>query len=427
MDTPLYQLNRALAEDNTSAAEAALKHREVVAQINSGPSAEGKPLLLDARSAEMVEVLIRAGASIEPVSEYWAPGFGLDHIPRSVSEALLESGAAATIHAAAALGLAPLVGDLLDGDPGLLDAPGGDGGTPLHFARTIEVAEILVSRGAEPDARDQDHRSTPAQWHVSSAPEIARYLLNSGAEPDIFLAVGLGDIEMARAVLASDPKCVTYRIGNNSGPFPGIGFEETGGTILQWELGFNLAPQEVAMRLGHRDIYKMLMETTPKKHQLLVACMLADHDLAAALSTSHSALVDTFDEEDRMLLAKACWETNNDTEVIRLMIESGFPLGIPEVNHGYSPLHNAAWSGNAEVVRLLLAHGHPVDLVDPQYNSTAAGYAIHSAVEARRNPDGDFGGVIDALIAAGLDDCLSRYPVDHKAIDTVLERHLAAR
>lgn len=332
---------------------------------------------------------------------------------------------ATAIHDAAARGSTSLVSDLLDKDPALINAPGGDGGTPLHFAGSLEVAEILLDRGAEIDARDEDHRSTPAQWHVSTAPEITRYLLNNGAVPDIFLAAGLGDIELARSVLALDPKCVTYRIGNNRGPFPGIGFEGTGGTILQWHLGFNLAPQEVAMRLGHHEIYRMLMDVTPLKQQLQVACMLADRDLALALVTSSPGLVDSFDDEDKMLLAKACWETNNDTEAIRLMIECGFPLGIPECNHGYSPLHNAAWSGNADVVRLLLDHGHPVDLVDPQYGSTAAGYAIHSAVEARRNPDGDFGGVIDALLAAGLDDCLSRYPVNHKAIDNVLERYLS--
>lgn len=89
-----------------------------------------------------------------------------------------------------------------------------------------------------------------------------------------------------------------------------------------------------------------------------------------------AGLVDELDDEDLTLLAKACWETNNDTEAIRLMLDCGFPLGIPEHNHGYSPLHNAAWSGNVEVVRLLLEHGHPADLIDPQYDSSAGGYPL---------------------------------------------------
>ena len=241
------------------------------------------------------------------------------------------------------------------------------------------------------------------------------------------MASGLGDLDLTRDVLASDPECVTYRIGDNTGPFPGIGFEGTGGTFLQWQLGFNFAPQEVASKHGHYDVYELLMGSTPAKQKLQIACMPADRELAMSMSASHQELVGQFDAEDKTLLAKACWETNNSTEAIRLMLDCGFPVGIPEQNHGYSPLHNPAWCGNAEVVRLLLAHGHPVDLVDPQHDSTAAGYAIHSATDARRHPDADHAGVIDALIEAGLEDSLSRYPVNHEGIDAVLKKHLSGR
>ena len=118
------------------------------------------------------------------------------------------------------------------------------------------------------------------------------------------------------------------------------------------------------MKRGHTDVYALLMQTTPPKCKLQIACMLADRELATSLLAANPNLVDEFDGEDQMLLAKACWETNNDTEAIRLMLKCGFPVGIPEHNHGYSPLHNAAWCGNAEVVRLLLEHGHDPDLID---------------------------------------------------------------
>ncbi|MBT5532883.1 hypothetical protein HOK31_07455 [Candidatus Poribacteria bacterium] len=283
-----------------------------------------------------------------------------------------------------------------------------------------------MDRGANLDPRDGDHSSTPAQWRIKVSPDVTRLLLDRGAELDVFLAAGLGDLELAQRAVAEDPECVTYRLGVNTSPFPGIGFDG-GGSIMQWTLAFNLAPQEVAMKRGHRDVYELLMQSTPPKHQLKIACMVTDRELAMSLLESHPNLVDEFDDEDRMLLAKACWETNNDTEAIRLMLECGFPVGIREHNHGYSPLHNAAWSGNAEVVRLLLQHGHPADMIDPAYNSSAAGYAIHSAVEARKYEDADYGGVIDALIQAGLDDCLSGYPVGHEAIDAVMKKHLDAR
>ena len=427
LEDPLEQFKTAINDDNVSAASAALQHPVASDEINNGIFPYGRPPLLEAHSPEMVDLLLEAGADIGRMSEFWAPGFWLEGVPIEVSRHLLAKGAVPTIHAAAALGLAAVVRELLDEDPALVEAPGGDGGTPLHFARTVQVAELLIDRGANLETRDDDHRSTPAQWRIKISPDVTRLILDRGAEPDVFLAAGLGDLELTHKVLASDPACVTYRIGYNSGPYPGIGWEGTGGTILQWQLGFNMAPQEIAMKRGFVEVYDLLMETTPPKIQLLVACMLADRELALFLLASHPKLVDEFDEEDRMLLAKACWETNNDTNVIRLMLDCGVPVGIPEHSHGYSPLHNAAWSGNAEVVRLLLDHGHPVGLVDPEYNDTAAGWAIHSATVARCYTDVDYGGAVDALVNAGLTSCLSEYPVGHGAIDAVLKKHLDAR
>ncbi len=423
----LEQFKTAIAADNVPAASVALQHAEAHDEISNGIFPYGRPPLLEARSREMVDLLLEAGADFGKMSEFWAPGFWLDGVPSEVSEHLLAKGAVPTVHAAAALGLAALVRDFLDGDPSLLEAPGGDGGTPLHFARTVEVAEVLIDRGANFEARDDDHRSTPAQWRIKASPDVTRLLLDRGAALDVFLAVGLGDVDLIRKVLAADPECVTYHIGYNSGSYPGIGSEGKGGTILQWQLGFNLAPQEVAMKRGYVEVYDLLMETTPPKSKLLITCMLTDRELAMSLLAAHPKLVDEFDEEDKMLLAKACWETNNDTEAIRLMLDCGFPVGIPEHNHGYSPLHNAAWSGNAEVVRLLLEHGHPVDLIDPEHNSSATGYAIYSATVARQYPDVDYGGVVDALVGAGLDACLSEYPVGHEAIDSVLKKNLDAK
>ena len=194
--------------------------------------------------------------------------------------------------------------------------------------------------------------------------------------------------------------------------------------MLQRQLGFNLSPQEVAIQYEHHDVYDLLMAHTPPKYQLHVAGMLANRELAESLLKKDTNLISEFDTEDLQLLGKACWETNNNTEAIRLMVDCGFPLGIPEDKHGFMPLHNAAWCGNAEVVRLLIAAGHPIDPIDPQFKASAANYAIHSATEARKYDEVDYGGVLDALIEAGLDSCLACYPTGHAAIDAVLKKHI---
>ena len=53
---------------------------------------------------------------------------------------------------------------------------------------------------------------------------------------------------------------------------------------------------------------------------------------------------------DLELLPRYCWETNTNYKAVRLMLDLGFPIAHTESSHGYSPLHNAAWSGDAALV-----------------------------------------------------------------------------
>src|SRR5258708_40315929 len=84
---------------------------------------------------------------------------------------------------------------MLSEDPALVHARGGDGQLPLHFAQTAEMAEFLLHRGADINARDIDHGSTAAQWMVRDRPEAARALPKRGRAPDILLAPALADVE----------------------------------------------------------------------------------------------------------------------------------------------------------------------------------------------------------------------------------------
>ena len=70
---------------------------------------------------------------------------------------------------------------MLAADPGLVHARGGDGQTPLHFARTVEIADLLLGCGAEIDALDIDHASTPSQWRGGERPDVAAHLVSRGA------------------------------------------------------------------------------------------------------------------------------------------------------------------------------------------------------------------------------------------------------
>ena len=80
--------------------------------------------------------------------------------------------------------------EFLKSDPSLVNAKGGDGKRPLHYAASIAVAQLLLDHGADIDALDDDHSSTPAQYLVSDRPEVARFLLD--ARRAIRPAAGVG-------------------------------------------------------------------------------------------------------------------------------------------------------------------------------------------------------------------------------------------
>ena len=101
--------------------------------------------------------------------------------------------------------------------------------------------------------------------------------------------------------------------------------------------------------------------------RFLVSCVLARRTEAEAIAARNPGLVAGLPDVDLELPARYCWETNSNYDAVKLMLDLGFPVAHPERSHGYTPLHNAAWEGRADIVELLLERGAPVDIVDPVY------------------------------------------------------------
>jgi hypothetical protein len=288
----------------------------------------------------------------------------------------------------------------------------------LHFARDIDTAKLLLARGAQLEARDEDHDSTPVQWLIGEAPEVVRFLLEQGAAPDIFLAAALGDRQLAERLIEANPGCLAYRIGK-SPAFPPLGHGR-GGTIYQWTLAFNSYAHQIALFKGHDELFAFLYEKSDTVTRFLVSCVLARRAEAEAIAAANPGIVASLPEADLELPARYCWETNTNLEAVKLMLDVGFPIAHPERTHGYSPLHNAAWSGSADLVDLLIARGAPVDLVDPTYNSTPLGYAIYDCTVEKRHPEGEFGRVVRSLLEAGSPWDPKIYPTGDPQIDEAL-------
>jgi ankyrin repeat protein len=411
-------LRRALESDDVSSVEAiVLAHPELLSGGNV------RPPVTAARSVAMAERLLSLGADVEAVGKWWGSGVETRKVEPAVARFMVERGARLTAHAAAGLGLVERLAGMLDADSSLVDAKGGDGCTPLHFSRDPAIARLLLARGARVDARDDDHESTPAQWLIGDAPEVSRLLIEHGASPDIFLAAALGDRALTEKLIATDRGCLAHRIGK-APEFPPLGHKGRGGTIYQWSLAFNSYAHQIALQKGHQELFEYLFENGDTRIRFLVSSVLARRSDAEAIAARNPGLVASLPSVDLELLARYCWETNLNFDAVKLMLDVGFPLTHPERTYVYTPLHNTAWAGAAELVDLLLQRGYPVDIEDPGYKSTPLGFAMHDCLVEKRHPEGDFARVVRSLLDSGSPWNALCYPTGDARLDEIFRSRL---
>jgi ankyrin repeat protein len=394
---PLEELKQALRSDNASAVRQLLgRYPELKAKINGSVGPFESPAIAGARTPEMVDVLLDAGADLNAKSTWWAGGFGLlDNASPELSAYAIRRGAFVHIHAAARLGMLDRVKELIASDAGLVSARGGDGQTPLHFASTVEIAAFLLDRGADINARDIDHESTPAQYMIDNRQVIARYLVQRGCQTDILMAAALGDIELVRRHLDADPGCIRMRITDEF--FPKVN-PRAGGTIYQWTLGWYLSPHRVALKFGHDNVYRLLMDRSPPDVKLIEACWLSDEAALQALGADPSELARKLLAGDQREVARAA--RNNETAVVRAMLKVGLPVDS-RGQHNATPLHWAAFHGNRAMVQVILPYGPPLEATDGDFNGTPLGWAIHGSEHGWNCQTGDYHETVEALIAAG--------------------------
>src|SRR5262249_48028253 len=194
------------------------------------------------------------------------------------------------------------VRELLANDPALVHARGGDGQTALHFASSIEIAEFLLEHGAEIDARDVDHESTPAQWMIRERQQVAAFLVKRGCKTDLLMASALGREDLVRHHLELDPACIRMRVSDEY--FPMIN-PRSGGTIYQWTLGWYVSAHDVAKQFGHEGIRALLLDRSPPDVKLAVAAWGGDEPAVAKLLAQNPGLVSRLSPTDRRLLAHA--------------------------------------------------------------------------------------------------------------------------
>jgi ankyrin repeat protein len=363
--TPVEQFLIALHDGDVERVRELLEERaEVRAAVNEPISYfDSRPVARAKKNLPLLDVLLAHGADLNLKSAWWAGGFGLLEYDCTPEEAapLVERGAVVDVFAAVHLGMFDRLRELVDGDPSLVPARGGDGKTPLHCARTVEIAQYLIDRGADLNARDVDHESTPAQYLVRAAPEVVRLLVDRGAWFDIFIAVGLHDTVLVERCLREDPDALDHRTGQgkytaaHNGKQPATR-EEIGdrrGDIYRWVFDHNATAVEAAADLGYHDIVELLLRHATPAQRLLAACAKVDRAAAEAVVTSHPSVVAGLRRDQMRLIADKAHA--NDTAAVALMLDLGFDARTTGPDSA-DALHWAAFQGTAEMVRLLLRH-----------------------------------------------------------------------
>jgi hypothetical protein len=419
---PMELLRQAFAEDDAPLFRRLLeRYPALKARIDEPVEAFNSPVITRVRSREMLDVVLEAGANIDVRSKWWAGGFGLlDTAEPDLAHYAIEHGAKVDVHAAARLGLMEKMREFLVANRQLVHARGGDGQTPLHFASTIAVAELLLDHGADIDALDVDHESTPAQYMVRDRPHVARYLVQRGCRTDILLAAALGDAGLVRRHLDADPDCIRTRVTHEFFPKR---HPHAGGTIYQWTLGWFVSPHEAAHEFGHGDLVQLLMERSPLDVRFLAACWMADEKKVRELLRQHPLLLETLSGSDRRHVAVAA--RNNRSAAVRTMLAAGFPVDATG-QHEATPLHWAAFHGNGEMMRQILKYHPPLEKTDHDFKSTPLGWAIHGSEHGWHAKTGDYPAVVEQLLHAGAEppENLSK---GTEAVRAVLRRFVAAR
>jgi ankyrin repeat protein len=238
------------------------------------------------------------------------------------------------------------VRSLLEGHPGLALSRGAKGTVALHAAATRvnkDIAELLIAKGAEINAADW-FGQTPL--HYARSEDMVNLLVKHGGTGDIFDEVRIGRLERVKALLKENPDLVfTKGLGFDSGQTPlHVAVRETQKEILEFLLA-NKADVNANDGNGFSPLYTAFLHHNHARDGDLVQILLAGG-------------ADVNAKSQETVLHRAVWAGCKDC--IRVLLSAGADINARDRSTN-TPLHAAARWGRKDIMEYLLLRGANVN------------------------------------------------------------------
>jgi len=299
----------------------------------------------------------------------------------------------------------PIVRLLLErgANPNVRDA--GDNAYPVHFAAErgeLPIVKLLVEHGADPQGPGTTHLLDVPGWAVcfdyAHHADVARYLLAHGANYTLLTAVALGDPDAIReaatrgedvnqrmdktnhhrtalhlAVIKRQPESLAtlIELGAEANVEDAAGSTALDAAALQGETamaetliaaGARLT-LTAAIALGRLEDAERIVRENPESG----SDRLWANVLVQASARASGAVLDR--------LIPAVTRLRGGLTIVNLEAD---PETAVDDAGGYTALHQAAYYGNVDAVRVLLKHGANPRARDRKWRSTPAGWAAYA-------------------------------------------------
>jgi ankyrin repeat protein len=284
------------------------------------------------------------------------------------------------------------VAALLDEHPWLVSAQGTNGNDLLNMTRSLDVARLLLERGADP-ARGNDMGWTPLhQAAYGNSAEGVRLLLAHGARVDLS-ARGEGGTPLVVALFWGHREAPAVLAEHGTPPgnlrvAAGLGLLEEIDAMAPG--GREIAGRAGAARAFYRPHSGFPAWAPSDAHgevldEALAWAARSDRAAAVRLLVDRGATVDADVNRGTALgWAAACGRVAAIEALLSLGADASgrATFGGPDHGDGVTPLHLAAQSGHVAAVRALLTGGADPALRERLYDGTPADWAAHFGHEA---------------------------------------------